>query len=148
MRNPHFSFVSETVDLLLKDYGDFDVARIYYNAYVNSSTYNLKYEEVYPLSVCEKIQPTQLMAYELEGDEAGMIQDLMEFKFASTVYRGMAENSCSENGSRLKSMDGAVSACKEKSEEYEKIYQKLRKTKITSELTVLAAGVMCLAEAE
>merc|ERR1719318_2374354 len=59
------------------------------------------------------------------------------------------EIAASEQGARLQSMDGAVRACREKSEEYQKVYNRLRKTKITSELVILSAGVKCLeAQAE
>jgi len=147
-KDPNFGFICETIDRLIKDHPDFDIARVYYNAYVNNAVFRLEHIDVYRLEFCEKIAPSQIMAYELEGDEGAILQDLQEFKIACAVYQGLAENYASEQGSRLMSMDGAVKACKEKAVEYEMIYQKLRKTKITNELTVLAAGMMCINEGE
>lgn len=142
MKDPNFLFVCETVDRLNKL--DYDMAVIYYNTYVNSQTFRLEAVPVYSQAICEAIGARQFPAYEVEGDENTLIDILREYKMATLVYHGMAEQGASEQGSRLMSMDGAVTACKEKSGEYQKIYMKLRQTKITSELTVLAAGVKCL----
>ena len=72
--------------------------------------------------------------------QSTIIQNLQEFKFATTLYNCMAEQLASEMGSRLASMDAAAKSCKEKARDFEMIYQRLRKTKITNELTVLSAG--------
>ena len=76
--------------------------------------------------------------YEIEGDTRTLIDNLIEYKLASSLYLYMGENAASENGSRLRSMDSAVKSCNEKETEYEQIYQGLRKTKITNELIILA----------
>merc|ERR1712066_453687 len=101
-------------------------------------------DTIHKLDVCKEIAKLQMPLYEIEGDESTIFQNLLEHKIASQVYGSLAENAASEQGARLQSMDGAVRACKEKSEEYHKIYMKLRKTKITSELVILSAGVMCI----
>jgi len=142
MKDPNFTFVCETVDAL--DKLDWDVALVYYNTYVNSQTFRLETIPVYNQAICEAIGARQFPAYEVEGDENTLVSILREYKMATLIYHGMAEQGASEQGSRLMSMDGAVTACKEKAGEYQKIYMKLRQTKITSELTVLAAGVKCL----
>jgi len=142
MKDNNFPFILETCDKLLKI--NWDVCRLYYNGYVNLQTFKLTRVDVYRQDICEQIAEEQFAGYELEGDEANMIANLREYKMAVAVFHGLAEQSASEQGSRLMSMEGAVTACKEKSEEYQKIYMKLRQTKITSELTVLAAGVQCV----
>jgi len=142
MKDPNFLFVCETVDRLNEL--EWDMARIYYNTYVNNSTFKLEDVPIYKQEICEAIGGRQFPAYEVEGDENTLISILREYKMATLIYHGMSEQGASEQGSRLMSMDGAVTACKEKADEYQKIYMKLRQTKITSELTVLAAGVKCL----
>lgn len=143
MRDNNFAFVLETADQLTKM--DWEICRVYYNSYINLQTFKLTQVDLYKLETCEQIAEQQFAGYEMEGDEANMIQNMREYKMACTIYHGLAEQSASEQGSRLMSMEGAVTACKEKSAEYQKIYMKLRQTKITSELTVLAAGVQCVA---
>lgn len=142
MRDSNFPFILETADHLLKL--DWDVCRLYYNSYINLQTFKLEAVDLYKQETCEQIAEQQFAGYELEGDEANMIQNMREYKMACAIFHGLAEQAASEQGSRLMSMEGAVTACKEKSAEYQKIYMKLRQTKITSELTVLAAGVQCV----
>merc|ERR1712012_94345 len=143
MRDNNFPFICETADLLLKM--EWDVCRLYYNSYINLQTFKLEEVDMYKQDVCEQIAMQQFPSYEMEGDEGQMIQNMREYKMACCIYHGLSEQGASEQGSRLMSMEGAVTACKEKSGEYQKIYMKLRQTKITSELTVLAAGVQCVA---
>lgn len=144
MRDPNFLFVCETLEQVLKEHPDFDTIKIYYNVYKSNSRFVPTVDTIHKLDVCMKIAELQMPLYEIEGDEGTIFQNLLEYKIASQVYGGLAENAASEQGARLQSMDGAVRACMEKSEEYEKVYNRLRKTKITSELVILSAGVKCL----
>jgi len=144
MRDPNFTFVCETLGLVLKEHPDWDVIKIYYNTYKNNSVFIMTTDTVHKESVCAEIAKVQFPLYEVEGDDGTIIANLLEHKLASQVYGSLAENAASEQGARLQSMDGAVTACKEKSEDYQKIYMKLRKTKITSELVILSAGVQCI----
>ena len=59
---------------------------------------------------------------------------------ATSLYACVSEQLASEMASRLASMEGASKTCNEKAKEYFSIYQKLRKQKITNELTVLSVG--------
>jgi len=146
MANGHYSYVAETVDDILKL--DWDVAYIYYNKYKNTTSFDLAVKKMFRLDLSEAVAKVQFPAYEVEADETTIVHNLHDYKLAAEVYHAMSEQRASEEGCRLQSMDGAVQACKEKSAEYEKIYQKLRQTKITSELTVLAAGVKTLQAAK
>lgn len=144
MRDPNFTYVCETLDMVFREHPDWDCVKIYYNIYHNQCSHEMTIQSIYNAGVCEEIAKVQFPSYELEGDEGIILQNLLEHKIANSVYLGLAENAACEQGARLTSMDGAVTACKEKSEEYNKIYMKLRKTKITSELVILSAGVACL----
>lgn len=144
MRDPNFLYVCETIEKVLKEHPDFDTIKIYYNTYKSNTRYIPTVDTIHKLDVCKEIADLQMPLYEIEGDEGTIIQNLLEYKIASQVYGGLAENAASEQGARLQSMDGAVRACREKSEEYQKVYNRLRKTKITSELVILSAGVKCL----
>lgn len=144
MRDPNFLYVSETLEKVLKDHPDFDMIKIYYNRYKSNTVYVPSCDTIYKMDVNQEIAKLQMPLYEVEGDEGTIFQNLLEYKIASQVYGGLAENAASEQGARLQSMAGAVRACKDKSEEYQKIYNRLRKTKITSELVILSAGVKCL----
>merc|ERR550534_2822050 len=118
---------------------EFDRCTVYYNEFVNTQTFGPAQVELYSLDLSRQIAKIQFPSYDVEGDST-TIQNLQEFKFASTIYACMAEQLASEMGSRLASMDAAAKSCKEKARDFEMIYQRLRKTKITNELTVLSAG--------
>jgi len=144
MRDPNFTYICETIGKVLTEHPDWDLVKMYYNVYKNAQVFELKIDTVHKLEVCNEIAKVQFPLYEVEGDEATINHNLLEYKIASQLYRALSENAASEQGARLQSMDGAVKACKEKSEEYQKIYMKLRKTKITAELVILSAGVACI----
>jgi len=146
MSNNHFSYVCDTVDDILKL--NWDVAYIYHNKYKNTTSFAINVKKMFRLDLSEAVAKVQFPAYEVEADETTIVHNLHDYKLAAEIYHAMCEQRASEEGCRLQSMDGAVQACKEKSAEYEKIYQKLRQTKITSELTVLAAGVKTLQAAK
>jgi len=135
---PTFSMCLDISNKLLVK--EFDEMIIYYNVYKNSTTFIPTQTKLYNTEITQKIGDMQFPAYEIEGDDGTIMQNLYEFKLASVLYNTQAEQLASEMGSRLGAMDGASKTCKEKSKDYEKIYQSLRKTKITNELTVLSTG--------
>jgi len=145
-KNPTFNMVMESVSHILDR--DFDKGIIHYNQYRNSTSYILQQENIYSNDICEKIAEAQFPGYDVEGDEATIIRNLLEYRTACAVYLGLAENIASENGARLGSMSGAVKACEERAIEYEKIFQSLRKTKITNELVVTSAGCKSIENAK
>lgn len=119
---------------------EFEQCTLYYNVFKNTQSYILTAIDTYNLDISTQIAELQFPSYDVEGDERTIIQNLQEFKFATTLYNCMAEQLASEMASRLNSMDSASKNCAEKAKEYESIYQRLRKAKITNELTVLSVG--------
>lgn len=136
---PTFAMCLEVTNTILST-RDFDRCTFYFNKYVSTKVYGQTTLDMYSLAICHKIAGAQFSQYDVEGDESTIIQNLQEYKFASMMYNCMAEQLASEMGSRFLSMDGAAKNCKEKAIDYEKTYQRLRKTKITNELTVLSTG--------
>lgn len=129
----------EIVDDIVKT-REYDQCTLYYNKFKNVTSFDPDREELYNLEISQKIADEQFPMYDIEGDESTILQNLQEFKFAAALYNLRAEQMASEMGSRLASMDSASKTCNEKSKEYFAIYQRLRKTKITNELTVLSVG--------
>jgi len=135
---PTFAMCLDVVDKLKER--EYDQLILYYNVFKNMQTFYMDTVPTYNLALSTKIAETQFPLYDVEGDERTIMQNLQEYKLATAMYNCMAEQLASEMGSRLASMDSAAKTCKEKSKEYESIYQRLRKTKITNELTVLSVG--------
>jgi len=137
---PTFGMCLDLTNKILGSGKEFDRCTVYYNVFVNTQTFGPAEIELYSLDISKQIAKAQFPSYDVEGDSSTIIQNLQEFKFATTLYNCMAEQLASEMGSRLASMDAAAKSCKEKARDFEMIYQRLRKTKITNELTVLSAG--------
>jgi len=139
MKMPTLQSCFEVVDDIQKT-APFDRCTLYYNKFNNVTSFGMDSMELYSDAINKQIAEVQFDQYDVEGDESTILQNLAEFKFATSLYNCMAEQLASEMGSRLASMDSASKTCNEKSKEYFSIYQRLRKTKITNELTVLSVG--------
>lgn len=140
-KTPTFEFCSQLAEFILYeiDY-KWDKIILYFNEYENAVKFHLRQAVIYRTEISQIIADLQFPTYEIEGDTRTLIDNLIEYKLASSLYMYMAENVASEQGSRLRSMDSAVKNCSEKETEYEQIYQGLRKTKITNELIILAVA--------
>jgi len=138
---PTWEFCSQLAEFVLYeiDY-QWDKIIMYFNEYENAARSHQRHAVIYRAEISQIIAELQFPTYEIEGDTRTLIDNLIEYKLASSLYLYMAENAASENGSRLRSMDSAVKSCNEKEQEYEQIYQGLRKTKITNELIILAVA--------
>jgi len=138
---PTWEFCCQLAEFILyeMDY-EWDKIIMYFNEYENAARSHQRQSVIYRAEISQIIADLQFPTYEVEGDTRTLIDNLIEYKLASSLYLYMAENIASENGQRLRSMDSAVKSCGEKETEYEQIYQGLRKTKITNELIILAVA--------
>ena len=138
---PTFEFCCHLAEFIMYelDY-KWDKIILYFNEYQNAVRSVQQQAFIYRSEISQIIADIQFPTYEIEGDTRTIIDNLIEYKLASSLYMYMAENVASENSSRLRSMDAAVKNCKEKEVEFEAIYQGLRKTKITNELIILAVA--------
>lgn len=136
---PTFATCLEITDHVMKN-SEFGRCTLYYNRFKNISQFYPSTIDLYDVETSKTIGNVQFPLYDVEGDERTIMENLQEFKMATTLYNCMAEQLASEMASRLASMEGASKTCSEKGKEYFSIYQKLRKQKITNELTVLSVG--------
>jgi len=138
---PTWEFCCQLAEFILYevDY-EWDKIIMYFNEYENAARSHMRQAVIYRAEISQIIAELQFPTYEVEGDTRTLMDNLIEYKLASSLYLYMAENAASENGQRLRSMDSAVKSCGEKETEYEQIYQGLRKTKITNELIILAVA--------
>lgn len=74
-------------------------------------------------------------AYELEGPDRGeFLLDLGEFQLAATLYNALLENSTSELGSRMQSMENSTKNAQEMLGKLTLYYNRTRQAAITTEL--------------
>jgi len=137
---PTFELACQVAEYILYKVENWDKIMLYYNEYINATSWKLEQATIYKAQIAKAIAEIQTLAYETEGEDATIVDNLVEFKLASQIYLYLAENGVSEQAARLRSMDTASKNCEEKVKEYEKIYQGLRKSKITNELIVLSSA--------
>lgn len=139
MKVPTFEFCCQLAEYLLYE-TEWDKAVIHYNEFVNVIKFGVNFTEIYKGDIAKAIAELQFPSYEVEAEELTLVDNLIEYKLATSLYLCLAENNASEQASRLQSMDGATKNCNEMQVRYEKIYQGLRKTKITNAILLSATN--------
>jgi len=138
-RVPTFDFSTQLAEYILYQC-EWDQLVIFYNEYESAARFHVRGVYLYKSDLAKAIAELQFPSYEIEAEESTIIDNLIEFKLASSLYLFMAENAASEQGARLQSMDTATKNCNTMVKEYERIFQGLRKTKITNELLILGVA--------
>ena len=79
--------------------------------------------------------------YEAEGpDRSEFLLDLSEFHLAATLYNALLENSTSELGSRMQSMENSTKNAQEMLSKLTLFYNRTRQAAITTELIEIISG--------
>ena len=86
-------------------------------------------------------------SYEVEGpDRSEFLLDLAEFQLAATLYNALLENSTSELGSRMQSMENSTKNALEMLSKLTLYYNRTRQAAITTELIEIISGASALAD--
>ncbi|ETO10552.1 hypothetical protein RFI_26824 [Reticulomyxa filosa] len=75
---------------------NWDKIILYYNQYINATSWKLEEATIYKTQIAKAIADIQMLAYEIEGEDATIVDNLVEFKLASQIYLYLAENGVSE----------------------------------------------------
>jgi F-type H+-transporting ATPase subunit gamma len=78
--------------------------------------------------------------FEFEGEKEEILADMYQYNLASSLYGCMLENVTSEQASRMTAMDNASNNAKDMISKLAILYNRLRQTAITTELTEIVAG--------
>eukprot|EP00245_Coleochaete_scutata_P014720 TRINITY_DN6365_c0_g1_i1.p1 TRINITY_DN6365_c0_g1~~TRINITY_DN6365_c0_g1_i1.p1 ORF type:complete len:330 (-),score=69.30 TRINITY_DN6365_c0_g1_i1:780-1769(-) len=146
----NFSQTSVIVDEILKNV-EFDAIRIIYNRFNSVVSFVPTTATVLSPELLQKDLDSDsaggLGSYEFEGSENGgaeVLQDLVEFQFASLLYNAMLENSCSEQGARMSAMDSSTRNASDMLERLTLSYNRSRQASITTELIEIISGAAAL----
>ena len=83
--------------------------------------------------------------YEMEGPERSeFLLDLSEFNMGVVLYNAMLENSTSELGSRMQSMENSTKNAKDMLGKLTLLYNRTRQASITTELIEIISGASAL----
>jgi len=122
----------------------YDRLTILYNKYISMVAYEqerlITYSQDKMFSKLEDIG----CAWEIEGDEGTILQDLAEFRLGFGIYFAALENSTSEQSARMSAMESSSKNAGELLNKLTIQFNRARQAKITTELIEIISGAESL----
>eukprot|EP00899_Mesostigma_viride_P018159 jgi/Mesvir1/26344/Mv22518-RA.1 len=121
----------------------YDVCRIIFNYYKSAIQFNPTVFTLVSAEEAEKrrTEDEALNGYKFVGGTH--MSDLIEFQFASALYNGLNENTCSEQGARMAAMDSSTRNATEVLGKLTVSYNRSRQAGITTELIEIITIGIC-----
>jgi len=135
-----FKQVAMVTDSLLKQ--DFDRGTFFYNRFKNMIVYETKSADFVPFKVASE-NMDKLYNYAMEGDP-DVARNFYEFQQAVRMYHFLVEGEASEQSSRMNAMGNSSSAAADMHKRLELQYNRMRQSKITTELIEIISGALAL----
>ena len=124
---------------------EFDVCTIFYNQFKNVITQIPKEQQIIPLKSSKNPdQNSDQDNYEFEPEEDEILSNLLPKNISTQIFKGMLENSASEQGSRMSAMDNATRNAGEMVDRLTIEYNRSRQAAITKELIEIISGAESL----
>ncbi len=131
--------------LKLFDEGQFDVATLFFAEFKSVMSQKPTALQLIPASVGTGKAPDLGGAiYDAEPDEGEILADLLPRNIAVQVFRGLLENSASEQGARMSAMDSATRNAGDMINKLSIKYNRQRQAQITKELIEIISGAEAL----
>ncbi|MEL6289849.1 MAG: F0F1 ATP synthase subunit gamma [Pseudomonadota bacterium] len=137
--------ISERV-LKMFDEGEFDVCTLFFSEFQSVISQVPTPLQLIPAKLPEGEDGSEgaLAAYEYEPSEEEILTDLLPKNVATQIFRGLLENSASEQGARMSAMDNATRNAGEMIEQLTITYNRTRQAQITTELIEIISGAEAL----
>jgi F-type H+-transporting ATPase subunit gamma len=125
--------------------GGADEVYILYGEFINMAVQRPKLLRLLPIApLTQEGEGGSALEYIYEPSVEGIFQELLPRYVNVQIYRGMLENSASEQAARMTAMDNATRNCKELINSLSLIYNKARQSAITKELMDIVGGAEAL----
>ena len=146
---PNVAEITPLARLLIDGYeqGEFDEVRMVYPEFINILTQQPRVVRLFPVVMPETHQKARETDIIFEPDPSTVLEALIPRFVEMTVYRAMLELAASEQSARMVAMRAATENATEIIEGLRLAYNKLRQSRITSEIIDIAAGANALADA-
>ena len=146
---PTVNDIAPLTRLLIDGYerGEFDEVRMVYPEFVNILTQQPRVVRLFPVVLPETHHDARETDIIFEPDPASVLEALIPRFVEMTVYRAMLELCASEQSARMVAMRAATDNATELIEGLRLAYNKLRQSRITSEIIDIASGANALADA-
>jgi F-type H+-transporting ATPase subunit gamma len=129
------------------DAGEFDVATLYFSEFKNVITQKPTALQLIPAKLPEAgegaAQGAQA-AVEYEPSEEEILGYMLKRNISTQIFRGLLENSASEQGARMSAMDNATRNAGDMINKLTIRYNRLRQANITKELIEIISGAEAL----
>lgn len=128
------------------DNGEFDVATIFYSAFVNVVSQVPTAQQIIPAAfdAPETEQAGDGPLYDYEPDEERILADLLPRGVATQIFSALLENAASEQGARMSAMDNATRNAGDMIDKLTIEYNRSRQAVITNELIEIISGAEAL----
>ncbi len=126
------------------DAGEFDVATIFYNTFVNVALQEPTTQQIIPASFEATEDDTAGTVYDYEPGEDEILKDLLPRGVATQIFSALLENGSSEQGARMSAMDNATRNAGDMIDALSIEYNRSRQAKITNELIEIISGAEAL----
>ncbi|URJ25103.1 F0F1 ATP synthase subunit gamma [Candidatus Blochmannia ocreatus (nom. nud.)] len=141
---PKMSELIGSVKVMLELYEKNNIDRLYivYNAFVNTLTQIPKIIQILPIVSKHNINhiSAKYWDYLYEPDSKVLLNNLLQRYIESQVYQSVVENVASEHSARMMAMKTASDNGEIIVNDLKVLYNKVRQTKITEELTEIISG--------
>ncbi|KAG0721236.1 ATP synthase subunit gamma, mitochondrial [Chionoecetes opilio] len=135
-----FEDAAKVATFILNSGYDFGSGKIIYNRFRTVVTYDtleLPFFTASGISAAEKIGVYDSL-------DADVVQSYMEYSLASLMFFALKEGACSEQSSRMTSMDAASKNAGEMIDKLTLTYNRTRQAVITGELIEIISGAACV----
>lgn len=137
---PQFLDASKLANEIMNLEYDFTDGKIFYNKFKSVVSYSVSNLPIFSLKSVESA--AKLPVYDsLDSD---VIQNYLEFSLASMLFYSMKEGACSEQSSRMTSMDNASKNAGEMIDKLTLTFNRTRQAVITRELIEIISGAAAL----
>ena len=139
-----FSIATSICEEILKN--DHDAVRLVYNRFKSAITYEPTVATCLGPAAMESSGFSEVGdKYEVEGpDRSELLGDLSEFSLAVNFHSAFAENSCSEQASRVQAMENSSKNAGEMLDKLTLQFNRTRQAAITTELIEIISGAAAL----
>ncbi len=123
--------------------GEFDVCHYFYSVFHSAISQKPTQQQLIPfLPAVQEEAPAhgQSAMFEYEPSEGAILEDILPRNLAVQLYRGLLENTASEQGARMTAMDNATRNAGDMIGRLTLQYNRSRQAAITTELTEIVAG--------
>ena len=125
---------------------EYDGVVLIYNKFINAATYNSMYKVITPFVIEAEEGNETMPAVEFDSDstKTEVMEDMYEYLLASQIFHSFMDGAASEQSSRMTAMENASKNANEMIDALTLKYNRVRQTRITTELIEIISGAAAL----